>query len=96
MDKLRFSNEREQDANRLVDGRAVTRKPAETTSAGLRLRGKVKDGARTYEPELVIDRDERLASATCTCNFYTQNKLYKGPCEHILALRIDHRRTQGS
>ena len=59
----------------------------------LRLRGKVKDGSRTYEPELVIDRDQRLASATCTCNFYTQNKLYKGPCEHILALRIQHRRT---
>ena len=64
-------------------------------AATLRLKGKVKDGGRSYEPELTIDADQRLASATCTCNFYTQNKLYKGPCEHILALRISHRRTQG-
>lgn len=95
MSKLRFANEREQSANRLVSDRTVTVRAAEESAAGLRLRGRVKDGARTYDPELVIDRDQRLASATCTCNFYTQNKLYKGPCEHILALRIQHRRSQG-
>ena len=32
--------------------------------------------------------------AECTCNFYQQNKLFKGPCEHILALRIAHARGQ--
>jgi hypothetical protein len=95
MAKLRFANEREQAANRLVDGRSVTVRSADQTPHNVRLRGRVKDGPRTYEPEMVIDRDERLASATCTCNFYTQNKLYKGPCEHILALRIQHRRSQG-
>jgi hypothetical protein len=92
--KLRFANDREQAANRLVGDKTVQVKSADEISNGLRLRGKVKDGSRNYEPELVIDRDQRLASATCTCNFYTQNKLYKGPCEHILALRIQHRRTQ--
>lgn len=95
MNKLRFANEREQSANRLVSDRTVTVRSADESNAGIRLRGRVKDGSRTYEPELVIDRDQRLASATCTCNFYTQNKLYKGPCEHILALRIQHRRSQG-
>jgi hypothetical protein len=92
--KLRFANDREQAANRLVGDKTVQVRGADEVSNGLRLRGKVKDGSRNYEPELVIDRDQRLASATCTCNFYTQNKLYKGPCEHILALRIQHRRTQ--
>ncbi len=96
MDKLRYANEREQAATRLVHERTVLMKPPEDTAAGLRLRGKVKDAGRTYEPELTIDRDQRLASAVCTCNFYTQNKLYKGPCEHILALRIHHRRTQNA
>ena len=94
MGKLRFANDREQAANRLVGDKTVQVKSADEVANGLRLRGKVKDGSRSYEPELVIDRDQRLASATCTCNFYTQNKLYKGPCEHILALRIQHRRTQ--
>ena len=96
MGKLRFANEREQLATTLVDAKAVQRKPPEESPAGIRLRGKVKDGAHSYEPELTIDRDQRLASAACTCNFYTQNKLYKGPCEHILALRIHHRRMQGN
>jgi len=95
MSKLRFANEREQAANRLVSDRTVTVRSADETPINIRLRGRVKDGPRTYEPELVIDRDQRLTSATCTCNFYTQNKLYKGPCEHILALRIQHRRSQG-
>lgn len=95
MAKLRFSNEREEAAQTLIQQNAVTvRLAAATGDGGLTLRGRVKDSARTYEPEMLIDRDERLTSASCTCNFYQQNKLYKGPCEHILALRIQHRRTQ--
>ena len=39
-------------------------------------------------------RDEilRIVRAECTCNFFQQNKLHKGPCEHMLALRIQHQR----
>ena len=40
-----------------------------------------------------IDADERMIRAECTCNFYSQNKLHKGPCEHILATRMQHSRT---
>ncbi len=95
MSKLRFANEREESAQTLIQQNAVTVRSAQQAGpGGVQLRGRVKDGARTYDPELVIDRDERLASATCNCNFYQQNKLYKGPCEHILALRIQHRRSR--
>lgn len=95
MSKLRFANEREEAAQTLIQQNAVTvRSVQQAGPGGVQLRGRVKDGARTYDPELVIDRDERLASATCNCNFYQQNKLYKGPCEHILALRIQHRRSR--
>jgi hypothetical protein len=95
MSKLRFANEREEAAQTLIQQNAVTVRSAQQAGpGGVQLRGRVKDGARTYDPELVIDRDERLASATCNCNFYQQNKLYKGPCEHILALRIQHRRSR--
>ena len=34
------------------------------------------------------DPDERVCSAICSCNFYQQNKLRRGPCEHILAVRL--------
>jgi hypothetical protein len=41
---------------------------------------------------LTVDADERMIQAECTCNWHQQNKLYKGPCEHILALRMQHAR----
>lgn len=95
LSKLRFANEREEAAQTLVQQGAVTVRTASAGAEGtLTLRGRVRDGTRTYDPDLVIDRDERLAEATCTCNFYQQNKLYKGPCAHILALRIHHRRAR--
>nr|WP_263429555.1 SWIM zinc finger family protein [Nannocystis pusilla] len=83
---------------------ATVRQAVPSGEGGLVLRGRVRDdlasrpsgsGSHNYEAELVVDRDERLSSASCTCNFYQQNKLYKGPCEHILALRIQHRRAHG-
>jgi hypothetical protein len=36
--------------------------------------------------------DERIADAGCTCNFFQQNRLRKGPCAHVLALRLLHAR----
>lgn len=88
MDKLRFSNEREQAANRFVDGNMVKLSTNYTDSDGATtLAGKVNDRG-TVEPSLVIDADERIIRGTCSCSFYIVNKLYKGPCEHMLALRI--------
>ncbi len=43
--------------------------------------------ARNYLAEAEIDGDEALRSGRCNCNFFQQNKLRQGPCEHILALR---------
>ena len=87
MDKLRFSNEREEKANRFLEARAVTSR-ARAVAEGTVLGGTVKDGRNTYSPELFVDTDGRLAKATCACNFFQQNKLFKGPCEHMLAVRL--------
>ncbi|MBC7921471.1 MAG: SWIM zinc finger family protein [Ferruginibacter sp.] len=89
-EKLRFNNPREAKATQLVDAKEVTVKPEFLPEGNLKLSGTVREGKQQYAPELVIDRDERIAQATCTCHFYHQNKLYKGPCEHILALRMAH------
>ncbi len=91
MDKLRFANEREQQANQICDRGQVN-----VTSADTRMNGTVTVRGRVlrFTPELVIDRDERMIDARCSCNFFFQNKLHKGPCEHILALRIAHRKSQ--
>ncbi|KAF0202711.1 MAG: SWIM zinc finger domain-containing protein [bacterium] len=41
---------------------------------------------------VAIDKDERIVRALCDCNWHQQNKLFRGPCEHILALRMQHSR----
>lgn len=89
MDKLRFANEREESAARFLTEKAVTLKLREPKQNGaLELAGTVKDKAKNINVSLTIDADERITNANCECYFFAQNKLFQGPCEHILALRI--------
>jgi len=89
MDKLRFASEREESATRFLIQNAVTISKRSINSDGvLEISGAIKDKEKIYEVSLSIDRDQRLAQASCTCNFFMMNKLFKGPCEHILALRL--------
>jgi hypothetical protein len=92
MDKLRFANEREASANRFVDARGVEVSARVASDGSVSLAGTVKDGRRELAPSLLIDADLRVVRAECTCNFFQQNKLFKGPCEHMLALRIQNNR----
>jgi hypothetical protein len=94
MDKLRFDNPREADATQLVAKKAVNVQAELSPDKLLKLTGTVKHGS-TYMPQLWIDGDERLKNATCGCHFYRQNKLFKGPCEHILAMRMAYNQTSG-
>ena len=88
---LRFSNEREELAATLVD--RVSHRHASSPGAGrTTVQGRV-DGQRTA---LTLNADDRIVDARCDCRFYVQNKLRKGPCEHILALRLAHERDLGA
>ncbi len=88
MDQLRFANEREQHATRLLAERAVSVRASAGPAGATVLAGQVQDGSRSYAPQLTLDADGRLVQATCSCNFFQQNKLFKGPCEHMLATRL--------
>jgi hypothetical protein len=92
-DRLRFSNEREEKASKWLEAGAVSSKAQATAEGKTRITGTVRDGRRSFDASLVIDSDQRLIEATCECSFFKQNKLYKGPCEHILAVRLgrDHK-----
>ncbi|MFW6357693.1 MAG: SWIM zinc finger family protein [Chroococcales cyanobacterium] len=93
MERLRFANEREENATRFLETNAVAvTNVTIDTAASLLLQGEVRDANETYSPSLTVDTDERIIQANCTCNWHQQNKLYKGPCEHILALRMQHAR----
>ena len=93
MDQLRFSNEREQNATRFLDQNAVRVTSSFTADNDVRvLEGSIKYRNREYAPSLKIDSDERIIAGDCTCNWHQQNRLRKGPCEHILALRMQFAR----
>jgi biotin operon repressor len=92
MERLRFANEREERATRFLSQNEIQVTSVSDADGALLLQGNVKDKDKTYTPSLTIDRDERIIAAECTCNWHQQNKLYKGPCEHILALRMQHAR----
>ena len=94
IDKLRFANDREAAASEFVTNKVVKVDSSSIDTSGtLHLAGTIKYRSHTYTPTVEIDRDERLVAANCTCNWHQQNKLFKGPCEHILALRMQHQQT---
>ena len=71
--------------------------PRALPGGGVALAGQIKDPARSGQAaqataSLTIDGDERIIQAECTCNFFRQNRLRKGPCEHVLALRMAQKR----
>jgi len=95
LDSLRYHNIREKKANRFVSAGLVeiAKSDFETDQHGnevIILRGQVLDNAITQSVELSIDIDQRMKNASCDCDYYKKNKLYKGPCEHILAVRQCH------
>ena len=94
IDKLRFANERESAASEFIAKKVVKVDSSSIDTSGtLHLAGTIKYRSQTSTPTVEIDRDERLVAANCTCNWHQQNKLFKGPCEHILALRMQHQQT---
>lgn len=88
VDRLRFSSRREANAARFVEAGLATIANEAFVDGCLSLDGAVLDNAVQYTPRVVIDADHRLARGRCTCHYYVHNKLTRGPCEHMLALRI--------
>ena len=96
MDKLRFANPREESATQLLASNGVHATARTGEAGGLELAGTVKDRGHTYHASLTIDGDARITRGECDCNYFKQNKLYKGPCEHLLAVRMQDARRRPS
>jgi hypothetical protein len=67
--------------------RITSRRPVST---GFRLTGSARGDGPRVRPLLHVDHAGRIIEAECTCPYHTKHKLTKGPCEHILALRLAH------
>lgn len=95
VDLIRFSNPREAEATSLVDAGAVrTYAARDDGQGGVIVTGSVQKGSRTFDAELRIDADDRLVGGSSNSGFYIHNRLLKGPCEIMLALRMHHSRQQ--
>ena len=92
MEKLRFSNPREEAAAQLLHRAKIAIDKADTGGGGLVLAGRIKVGDRLFAPELTFDTEQRLVKGDCSCDYFVRNRLHRGPCEHMLALRAAHRR----
>lgn len=84
---LRFASPQEEKADRFVAAKLVTVESVGDRDGKRVITGQVLDDAKPYKPMIALDNDERLVEARCDCYFYGHNKLMRGPCEHMLALR---------
>lgn len=92
VEKLRFSNAREQEAAALLHHAKVAIDRAETVDGALTLQGRVVVRGKLFGVLSTFDVERRLVRAECNCDYYIRNKLFKGPCAHMLVLRAAHRR----
>lgn len=95
---LKFRDAREAAAHRLLgeaNGVTVT-KIHDQGADGRSIEGQVVDAKahRTFYPAFTIDREGRTAQATCTCNAFRRSGIKEGPCEHMIALRVQYTREQ--
>lgn len=68
--------------------RIIARRPVST---GYKLSGSVRGtSGERVRPQLHVDAGGQILEGTCTCRQYSSHQLTKGPCEHLLALRLAH------
>ena len=63
---------------------------------GRTIEGQVVDAKahRTFFPQFTIDREGRTSAASCTCSAFRRAGIKEGPCEHMIALRVQLARDQ--
>ncbi len=92
LDSLRFASPEEEEAQKLVALHAMSGHAVEAVADGsIRLSAQAKQGDRQYQVMLRLDADERIVDGACQCNFFTFNRMHKGPCAHMLALRMSRK-----
>lgn len=84
IEELRFSSEIDKEAYRLMESGEVSHLNIDGGSK-IKITAVVES---RYETKVIINNDLQIEDATCTCSYYYENKMKKGPCAHILATRI--------
>ena len=84
IDELRFSSDVEKRAYHLFHAGKVEGFAVNPLENGNSLTAKV-DRLKT---EVILNNDLRITGGICSCEYYFKNQLKKGPCEHMMALRL--------
>ena len=82
-DELQFSNPKDKEALLLLEKGKVEITRIDKTFKVKTILGR----ADNNKVEITLNNDEQLKDAKCTCHYYYKNKLHKGPCEHMVAIR---------
>jgi SWIM zinc finger len=98
--RIRYGSPREGAAHRLLgDGAAAAGDVAVTkvhtiVGEGQEISGEVtdKEARRAFSPRFTTDVDGQVREAWCNCPTYQRSAMREGPCEHMIALFVFHRR----
>lgn len=85
IESLRFSSETDKNAYILMEQGAVSNLKSANKNDGVVVNALVSN---TENTSVTINNDLMIVDGKCTCSYYYNNKMKKGPCEHILAVRI--------
>ncbi len=91
VDQLRFVGPTDRQARRMIDSHAITLRSVDALSDdGTRIKARAQNPSthRGHDVTVVLDADERIIDADCTCGAFQRDRLRKGPCPHILATRM--------
>ena len=86
IDSLRFSSDTDRKAYEIAQKKDGVRNIQSNQIDGLTTVNGLVDN--NYHSQVIIDNDLNITDGQCNCSSYRYNKMTKGPCEHILALRI--------
>jgi hypothetical protein len=83
-DELQSDNPETEAARELVRKQRVTITRDEVTPAGLRA---LAGTAPERPTEVLLNRDQQFVRGKCTCSYFYQYSLRRGPCRHMQAIR---------
>jgi predicted nucleic acid-binding Zn finger protein len=89
---LRFASKREEEAARILHQGKIAIDEVNESEGRMRVAGRIQYKGRVIPAWFVLDADRRLVEGQCACDYFTRNRLHRGPCDHLLALRAAQRR----
>ena len=93
---IRYGSPREALAHRLLGEGAdvLVTKVHVIVGEGQEIAGEVHDrvARRSFAPRFMLDREGQVREAWCNCPVFQRSAMREGPCEHMIALFVQHRR----